>query len=230
MPNQPEPIIALKNLWLVLDTQAGKVEILRGIDLKVQTGDSVCIMGPSGAGKTSLMMIVGGMEGATRGEVRVAGKSLTDMDENQLAEFRRDNVGIVFQSFHLIPTMTALENVALPLELAGVTDAFDKAREDLSRVGLGKRLTHYPSQLSGGERQRVAIARALISNPDLILADEPTGNLDKANGVLIVDLLFEVCAAKKATLVMITHQADIAGRCSRRVGMQDGLVSDDFVY
>jgi len=230
MEKLARPIIALSDLWLVMDTQAGSVEILRGITLEVLSGQSVCIAGPSGAGKTSLMMIIGGMEGATRGQVQVAGKTLNEMNENELAVFRRDNVGIVFQSFHLIPTMTALENAALPLELSGVSDAFDKAAEELSKVGLAKRLKHYPSQLSGGEQQRVAIARALISSPDLILADEPTGNLDKSNGVLIMDMLFEACAQKHATLLLITHQLELAKRCERQVGMLDGRITDSADY
>ena len=218
-------VISLQDLWLVMDTQAGAVEILRGINLQVSSGDSVCISGPSGAGKTSLMMIIGGMERATSGIVSVAGNNLTEMDENRLARFRRHNVGIVFQSFHLIPTMTAVENVALPLELAGVSNPFDQAHDELSKVGLGNRVAHYPSQLSGGEQQRVAIARALISGPDLILADEPTGNLDKVNGILIMDLLFSACAEKDATLILITHQSEIAERCHQQIGLLDGKIT-----
>lgn len=217
-----EPIVSLKQAWLVLDSQAGSVEILRGIDFEVRAGDSVCISGPSGAGKTSLMMIIGGMEKPTRGEVVVAGSNLGQLGEDGLARFRRDRIGIVFQSFHLIPTMTALENAALVLELAGAEDAFDRARQDLANVGLEKRFHHYPSQLSGGEQQRVAIVRALISKPDLILADEPTGNLDAANSVRLMDLLFELCSDSGATLLLITHQRDLASRCRRLVHMSDG--------
>ena len=224
MDSKPEPIISLHNLWLELDSQAGIVQILRGIDLEVPNGESVSISGPSGAGKTSLMMIIGGIENATRGTVTVAGQTLIDLDEKNLAKFRRNSVGIVFQSFHLIPTMTALENVAMPLELSGASDAFAQAEEDLVTVGLERRLDHYPSQLSGGEQQRVAIARALITQPELILADEPTGNLDNVNSENIINLLFERCAEKNATLLLITHQAELAERCKRHIELSDGKI------
>ena len=220
----PQPIITLDDLWLVLQSQAGEVEILRGVSLEVPYGESVSISGPSGAGKTSLMMIIGGMEKATGGSVVVAGSQINDLTEEELARFRRQNVGIVFQSFHLIPTMTALENVAIPLELSGDRAAFDRARNELAAVGLLGRLGHYPSQLSGGEQQRVAIARALIAQPDLILADEPTGNLDMSNSERIMDLLIERCADKNATLLLITHQRELAQRCSRHVEMSDGRI------
>ena len=218
-------IVALDNLWLTLSSQAGDVEILRGVNLEVPYGESVSISGPSGAGKTSLMMIIGGMEKATSGSVVVAGSKINDLTEEQLARFRRQNVGIVFQSFHLIPTMTALENVAIPLELAGDRSAFDRARSELDSVRLLDRLDHYPSQLSGGEQQRVAIARALIAQPDLILADEPTGNLDMANSERIMDLLIERCSEKNATLLLITHQRELAQRCTRHVRMSDGRIT-----
>ena len=218
-------IVALDNLWLTLSSQAGDVEILRGVNLEVPYGESVSISGPSGAGKTSLMMIIGGMEKATSGSVVVAGSKINDLTEEQLARFRRQNVGIVFQSFHLIPTMTALENVAIPLELAGDRSAFDRARSELESVRLLDRLDHYPSQLSGGEQQRVAIARALIAQPDLILADEPTGNLDMANSERIMDLLIERCSEKSATLLLITHQRELAQRCTRHVRMSDGRIT-----
>ena len=216
-----------RGLWLVLTSQAGPVEILRGIDLEMSAGESVSITGPSGAGKTSLMMVVGGMEKATRGNVEVAGHRLMELDEEQLAGYRRDSVGIVFQSFHLIPTMTALENTAIPLELAGDRDAFERARHGLDQVGLSKRLEHYPSELSGGEQQRVAIARALIAQPRLILADEPTGNLDAANSNNIIDLLFELCDEKQATLLLITHQRELAERCERQLTMSDGKIYEN---
>ena len=216
-----------RGLWLVLTSQAGPVEILRGIDLDMSAGESVSITGPSGAGKTSLMMVVGGMEKATRGNVEVAGHQLMKLDEEQLAGYRRDSVGIVFQSFHLIPTMTALENTAIPLELAGDRDAFERARHGLDQVGLSKRLEHYPSELSGGEQQRVAIARALIAQPRLILADEPTGNLDAANSNNIIDLLFELCDEKQATLLLITHQRELAEHCERQLTMSDGKIFDN---
>ncbi|MDE0310375.1 MAG: ABC transporter ATP-binding protein [Acidiferrobacterales bacterium] len=219
-----EPIVALNDLWLVLKSQAGSVEILRGVNLNVRYGESVSISGPSGAGKTSLMMIIGGMEKATRGQAVVAGVRINDSTEDELARFRRQHVGIVFQSFHLIPTMTALENVAIPLELSGDKDAFDRARSELAEVGLLSRLGHYPSQLSGGEQQRVAIARALIAQPDLILADEPTGNLDMTNSERIMDLLIQRCADKNATLLLITHQRELAQRCTRHVEISDGRI------
>ncbi len=221
---KPRSIVSLDDLWLILDSQAGSVEILRGINLEVPYGESVSISGPSGAGKTSLMMIIGAMEKATRGSVEVAGNAISHLSEEELARFRRENVGIVFQSFHLIPTMTALENVAIPLELSGDRSAFDKARNELAGVGLLGRLGHYPSQLSGGEQQRVAIARALIAQPDLILADEPTGNLDMANSERIMDLLVERCADKNATLLLITHQPELAERCTLHVEMSDGRI------
>ncbi len=219
--DQQNAIVSLKETWLVLDSQAGPVEILRGVNLQVKAGQTVCISGPSGAGKTSLMMIIGGMEKPTGGHVHVAGHDLGNLDEDALAKYRRERIGIVFQSFHLIPTMTALENAALPLELAGVA-AVEKATHDLANVGLAKRLHHYPSQLSGGEQQRVAIVRALISRPDLILADEPTGNLDATNSIKLMDLLFQLCDDSGATLLLITHQRELAARCQRQVRMSDG--------
>ncbi len=227
MNNNSQPLVMTRGLWLVLTSQAGPVEILRGIDLEMSAGESVSITGPSGAGKTSLMMVVGGMEKATRGNVEVAGHRLMELDEEQLAGYRRDSVGIVFQSFHLIPTMTALENTAIPLELAGDRDAFERARHGLDQVGLSKRLEHYPSELSGGEQQRVAIARALIAQPRLILADEPTGNLDAANSNNIIDLLFELCDEKQATLLLITHQRELAERCERQLTMSDGKIYEN---
>ena len=219
-----QSIVALDDLWLVLKSQAGDVEILRGVNLEVPYGESVSISGPSGAGKTSLMMIIGGMEKATRGTVVVAGVRINESTEEDLARFRRQNVGIVFQSFHLIPTMTALENVAIPLELSGDRNAFDRARNELAEVGLLSRLGHYPGQLSGGEQQRVAIARALIAQPDLILADEPTGNLDMTNSERIMDLLVQRCSDKNATLLLITHQKELAQRCTQHVEMSDGRI------
>ncbi len=222
MHSNENTIVSLKGIWLVLDSQAGPVEILRGVDLEVNAGESVCISGRSGAGKTSLMMIIGGMERATQGNVVVAGNDLAQLSEDALARYRRDRIGIVFQSFHLIPTMTALENAALPLELAGQPDAAERARQSLVSVGLEKRWHHYPSQLSGGEQQRVAIVRALISQPNLILADEPTGNLDAVNSVRLMDLLFQLCDDSGATLLLITHQRELADRCQRLVTMSDG--------
>ena len=200
------------------------MNILRGIDLLVRPGESVAVIGPSGSGKSSMMMVIGGLERPTNGRVRVADTDLSAIDEDGLAEFRRDNIGIVFQSFHLIQTMTALENVAVPLEFAGRRDAFDRARESLEAVGLEHRLTHYPGQLSGGEQQRVALARATATEPAILLADEPTGNLDGENGARIMDLLFGLHDSSGATLMLITHDLTLTERCSRAVRILDGRI------
>ena len=217
-------MIRLSGVHLSLPSAAGKVHILRGIDLAVERGETVGLVGPSGSGKSTLMAVIAGLEGPSAGLVEVAGQELTGRDEDALARFRRDHVGIVFQGFHLVPTMSALENVALPLEFAGQTDAFDRAEVRLKEVGLGHRLTHYPAQLSGGEQQRVALARATVADPPLLLADEPTGNLDGATGRMVVDLLFGLQAARNTTLVLITHDPALAERCSRVVRMADGLI------
>ena len=223
-----EPILALKDVTLRLSGNAGMVEILRGITLEVARGESIGLVGPSGSGKSSLLMLLGGLERASGGSVRALGHDLTAMGEDGLARFRRGNMGIVFQSFHLIPTMTALENVAVPLELAGVADAFDRAAAELARVGLGQRMGHFPSQLSGGEQQRVALARAAAPRPAILLADEPTGNLDGATGAAIMDLLFGLRDAYGATLILVTHATDLAARCDRVVRLADGrIVGDD---
>ena len=221
------PLVAVRALHLTVPSAAGPVNILRGIDLAVPAGQACGIVGPSGSGKTSLMMLIGGLERASSGSVLVAGHELTRMSEDALAVFRRDNVGIVFQAFHLMPTMTALENVAVPLELAGKRDAFALAEAALRQVGLGHRVTHYPGQLSGGEQQRVALARALAPRPKLILADEPTGNLDGATGALVMDLLFELTRNAGATLVLITHDPRLAERCDRIVTIRDGLIAGE---
>jgi len=220
------PLIELDDVRLTLSSAAGPVEILRGLDLRVMSGESVAVVGPSGAGKSTMMMIVAGLERADSGTVTVAGADLGALDEDALAAFRRDHVGIVFQGFHLVPTMTALENVAVPLEFAGRRDAFERAREGLDRVGLGHRVDHYPGQLSGGEQQRVAIARAVAPGGDLLLADEPTGNLDVETGQKIVDLLFGLQQADGRTLVLITHDEHLAGRCSRVARLVDGRIVD----
>jgi putative ABC transport system ATP-binding protein len=206
---------------------AGPVQVLRGVDLTVVPGEALGIVGPSGSGKTSLLMLLAGLERPTAGSLQVAGRDLGALDEDALARFRRDEVGIVFQSFHLIPTMTALENVAVPLEFAGRRDAFARAEDALRDVGLGHRLTHYPGQLSGGEQQRVALARAVVAEPRLILADEPTGNLDRATGAAVMDLLFGLRARLGTTLLLITHDPALAERCGRRVHMEDGRITDD---
>jgi putative ABC transport system ATP-binding protein len=215
-------MILLDDIHLTLRSGAGAVKILRGIDLRVDAGETVAITGPSGSGKSSLMMIIGGLERPSAGRVEVAGTDLASLDQNGLARLRRDHVGIVFQEFHLMPTMTALENVALPLELAGDTRAFERAAERLKRVGLGHRLDHFPSQLSGGEQQRVALARAFVADPALILADEPTGNLDRATGEAVIEMMFDLRARAGATLVLITHDPALAARCGRIIDIADG--------
>jgi putative ABC transport system ATP-binding protein len=220
----PQPIISLENVELTLTSRAGPVDILRGVALDIPAGQSVAIVGPSGSGKTSLMMIMAGLERATCGKVNVAGHDFTTMNEDQLALARGAEIGIVFQSFHLVPTMTAIENVALPLEFAGRADAFDVAAGLLDEVGLKARKTHFPAQLSGGEQQRVALARALAPQPKLLLADEPTGNLDGATGHAVIDLLFDMQRRHGATLVLITHDSDLAHLCQRTVHMADGRI------
>ena len=218
------PIIALSNVHLSLESNAGTIEILKNISLNVSTGESLALVGPSGSGKSSLLMLLGGLERASSGSVRVAGTELSDLNEDQLAFLRRDQMGIVFQSFHLIPTMSALENVATPLELAGVTDAFKKARSALDSVGLTHREDHFPGQLSGGEQQRVALARAVVAQPKIILADEPTGNLDGTNGIAIMDLLFSLCDQFGSTLILVTHDPVLANRCNRIIRLHDGEI------
>lgn len=220
-----QPIISLKGVRLTLGHNAGRTEILKGVDLDVTEGETLGLTGPSGSGKSSLLMVLGGLERASGGELRVLGRDLGPMGEDDLARFRRDHMGVVFQSFHLIPTMTALENVATPLELAGVTGAFERAADELQAVGLAHRLDHYPSQLSGGEQQRVALARAAAPRPRLLLADEPTGNLDGVTGAEIMDLLFGLRDRHGATLVLVTHSPELAARCDRVVAMQDGTLS-----
>ncbi|WP_299649696.1 ABC transporter ATP-binding protein [uncultured Tateyamaria sp.] len=217
-----DPALSLKNAALSLDGNAGRVDILHGITLDVMKGETVGLVGPSGSGKSSLLMLMGGLERATGGSIMALGQDLTAMNEDALARFRRGHMGVVFQSFHLIPTMTALENVATPLELAGVRDAFDRAEAELDAVGLAHRSGHYPSQMSGGEQQRVALARALVTRPDILLADEPTGNLDGANGQAIMDLLFDLRDRHGATLVLVTHAPELAARCDRVIQLADG--------
>jgi putative ABC transport system ATP-binding protein len=216
--------IDLSDVHLRLAGTAGPLDILRGLNLSVAAGEAVGVVGPSGSGKSTMMMIAAGLERATKGRVRVAGQELGSLSEDALARFRRDNVGIVFQSFHLIPTMSALENVAIPLELAGSADAFTLAEQALKAVGLGHRLDHRPAHLSGGEQQRVALARAFAVKPRVLLADEPTGNLDRSTGEQIVSLLFEQRAALGSTLLLITHDPDLAARCDRVVHLEDGVL------
>jgi len=216
--------VSLKDVHLTLPSRAGNVDILRGVDLTVRPGEALGIVGPSGSGKTTLLMVIAGLERANRGEVTVAGQTLAGKGEDELAAFRRDNIGIVFQSFHLIPTMTALENVAVPLEFRGSKNAMGIAEEKLKRVGLGHRLTHYPGQLSGGEQQRVAIARALASGAKIIIADEPTGNLDHVTGEQIIRLLFDLRTQDGASLLLVTHDRSLAERCDRMAEVLDGKI------
>jgi putative ABC transport system ATP-binding protein len=221
------PAILLEDVRLTLASTAGPVNILAGVSLAIQTGETVALLGPSGSGKSSLLMVAAGLEAPTSGRVAVAGTDLTRLGEDALARFRRLHVGIVFQSFHLIPTMTALENVAVPLELQGAADAFARARAELEAVGLGARLTHYPGQLSGGEQQRVALARAMAPRPEVLFADEPTGNLDGQTGGDVADLLFALQIRNGTTLFLVTHEEALARRCRRIVRLNDGIIVAD---
>lgn len=220
-------LIDARNVSLSLGKAPARVDILRGIDLRVSAGESIALLGPSGSGKSSLMAVLAGLERPSGGTVSVAGMDFTALDEDALAVARRGRIGIVLQAFHLLPTMTALENVAVPLELAGARDAFARAEAELAAVGLAHRIGHYPAQLSGGEQQRVAIARALVGRPALLFADEPTGNLDTATGTAIMDLLFERHAASATTLFVITHDPALAARCARVVTLADGRIASD---
>jgi putative ABC transport system ATP-binding protein len=222
--SQAGPAIALAGVNLALGQGAARVHILKDIDLDIGTGEAVGLVGPSGSGKSTLLMVMAGLERANTGTVAVAGEDLSGLDEDALARFRGRHVGIVFQSFHLIPTMTALENVAVPLELAGLNDAQTRAREELAAVGLADRLHHYPAQLSGGEQQRVALARALVPNPAIVVADEPTGNLDEETGQQIIELLFAGHARRGTTLVLVTHDVALAARCARVVRLRSGRI------
>ncbi len=222
-----DTVLSLTDVQLTLPGNAGPVDILHGITLNVTAGETLGLVGPSGSGKSSLLMLMGGLERATGGKITAMGQDLTALDEDALARLRRTNMGVVFQSFHLIPTMTALENVATPLELAGRADAFDRAEEELRAVGLGARLEHYPAQLSGGEQQRVALARAAAPRPRLLLADEPTGNLDQTTGETIMDLLFGLRDRHGSTLVLVTHAPELAARCDRVVRLMDGRIAAD---
>jgi len=226
-PNNAPLAISARNLTLTLGTGDAAVEILRGIDLDVADGEVLALLGPSGSGKSSLMAVLSGLERATSGNLSVAGEDFTAMDEDALARARRGRIGIVLQAFHLLPTMTATENVATPMELAGDNDAGPRAAAELEAVGLGHRLTHYPAQLSGGEQQRVALARAIAPRPRLIFADEPTGNLDVSTGHDIIELMFARRAEAGATLIIITHDPELAARCDRIVTIADGLIATD---
>lgn len=220
-------VLSLRDVSLSLQGNAGMVDILHNISLDVAEKETVGLVGPSGSGKSSLLMLMGGLERATSGVVEALGRDLTTMDEDALARFRRGHMGVVFQSFHLIPTMTALENVATPLELAGAPDAFERAAAELEAVGLGHRTGHYPSQMSGGEQQRVALARAAAPRPDILLADEPTGNLDQSTGETIMDLLFGLRDRHGCTLILVTHSLELAARCDRTIRLVDGRLESD---
>ena len=226
-PTADGQALDLDDIRLTLAGTAGEVNILRGIDLDVGRGETVGIIGPSGSGKTSLLMVVAGLERPTSGRLCVAGTDMGTLSEDGLALFRRDHVGIVFQNFHLVPTMTALENAAIPLEFAGVADAYDKARTQLEAVGLGHRLDHYPGQLSGGEQQRVALARAFVAEPSILLADEPTGNLDGATGETVMDVLFDMQKRIGTTLLLVTHEPELTKRCTRVLHLADGRIVGD---
>jgi putative ABC transport system ATP-binding protein len=221
--------VVLRQLNLSLGRGAGRVHILRDIDLTIRSGEALALLGPSGSGKSTLLMVMTGLERPDSGAVIVAGEDLHKLDEDALARFRGRHIGIVFQAFHLIPTMTALENVAVPLELAGADDAFARAERELGAVGLGQRLSHYPAELSGGEQQRVAIARALAPDPDLIVADEPTGNLDEATGHEIIELLFRGQRERGTTLILVTHDTELAAHCDRVLHMHSGRLTPDLL-
>ncbi len=228
-PTEPDftaPMVEIKNLKLTLNNDAGAVNVLRGLDLEVGRGETLAIVGPSGSGKSSTLAVIAGLERPTGGTVRVDGIDLDGLDEDALARFRRGRIGIVFQAFHLIPTMSALENVAVPLALERRGDAEERAHEALASVGLAEREAHYPSQLSGGEQQRVAIARASVVRPRLLLADEPTGNLDSESGTLAIDLMFRLCRDTGASLVLITHDHVLAQRCGRVATLREGRIKD----
>lgn len=220
-------VIDARDVTLRFGSGSAAVDVLRGVSLKVEAGERVAILGPSGSGKSSLMAVLAGLERATSGKVMVAGADFSALDEDGLARARRGRIGIVLQAFHLIPTMTAIENVGVPLELAGIADPEGKARAELLSVGLGHRLDHYPTQLSGGEQQRVGLARAIAARPALIFADEPTGNLDESTGNAVIELLFDRLAETGATLILITHDASLAARCDRVIEMKDGHIVRD---
>ena len=226
-PSSQTPVIALENAHLSLGSDAASVHILKGISLHIDAGESVGILGPSGAGKTSLLMILAGLETLSNGRISLDGTDITSLDEDRLAALRRDLVGIVFQAFRLIPSLTALQNVTIPLELAGRDDADDMAKAALQSVGLAHRLSHLPDQMSGGEQQRVAIARAMVAKPRILLADEPTGNLDSVTGEKVIKSLFQSAADANAALVLVTHDANLAAQCSRVLYIEDGIIVRD---
>jgi putative ABC transport system ATP-binding protein len=221
-----EPVISLRDVDLTLGSGAARVHVLKKVSMDVAAGEPVGVVGPSGSGKSTLLMVTAGLEKVDSGSVTIANTRIDSMGEDQVAAFRGRTIGIVFQSFHLIPNMTALENVAVPLELAGSRDAFKTAREELGAVGLAERLSHYPGALSGGEQQRVAIARALAPNPKILIADEPTGNLDQTTGRQIIDLLFRKQQERGMTLLLVTHDVSLAARCGRQIAMRSGRIDN----
>lgn len=225
-----ETAVELENVHLSLGRGAARVHILKGLSLKIARGETVGLVGPSGSGKSTLLMVLAGLERPDSGVVKIAGASLNGLSEDALARFRGANIGIVFQSFHLIPTMTALENVAIPLELAGAADAFSRAEAELEAVGLKDRLRHYPAQLSGGEQQRTALARALAPNPSILVADEPTGNLDAATGASIIELIFALRRDRGATLVLVTHDPGLAAKCDRTIRVNSGRIAQEEAF
>jgi putative ABC transport system ATP-binding protein len=220
-------MIDLSNLSMSYELETGRLNVLSGVDISIEDGETVAIIGPSGSGKTTLLLLLAGLEQPQGGTIKLNGVSLNDLDADALADLRRDNLGIIFQSFHLIPSLTALGNVSLPLEIAGKDNARERARTMLEKVGLAERASHYPSQLSGGEQQRVAIARALVHSPKLVLADEPTGNLDIRTGARIIDILFSLNADADSTLVLVTHDEEIARRCRRVLRLHEGKLIED---
>jgi putative ABC transport system ATP-binding protein len=224
IPYSLEPILKFEDIHLKLGSNAGPVHILRGINLEITSGETVGIIGPSGSGKTSFLMIAAGLEDVTSGTVSACGTKYNGLNEDALAAFRRDHVGIVFQNFHLVPSMTAIENVALPLEFAGKSDAFNRALSELETVDLANRVHHYPGQLSGGEQQRVALARAFVTKPEILLADEPTGSLDQGTGEQVMKILFELQNRYGTTLILVTHAPQLAARCSRLIKLADGQI------
>ena len=226
-PSPSRPVVRLDDVHVALTSGSGVVRILSDITLSIAAGESVAIIGPSGSGKSTLLALIGGLERPSNGRVTVAGQDYAALDQDGLARFRRDHIGIIFQSFHLIPAMTALENVAIPLDLLGRSDGTALAREGLRAVGLGARMGHYPAQLSGGEQQRVALARAIVADPTLLLADEPTGNLDGATGAQIIDLIFSGSARLGSTLILVTHDPALAARCDRVISLADGRIVAD---
>ena len=229
IPPSVKPTLKLQDVHLKLDSDAGPVHILRGINLEIMPGETIGVIGPSGSGKTSFLMIAAGLETTTSGTVTACDTTYNGLNEDALAEFRRDHVGVVFQNFHLVPSMTALENVALPMEFARKDGAFERAQVELEAVGLGHRIHHYPGQLSGGEQQRVALARAFVTEPEILLADEPTGSLDQGTGEQVMQMLFDLQNRNGTTLILVTHAPDLAAQCSRLIKLADGQVVSDEV-